>query len=182
MTFSKAILKEQLSHLPHHELIEMLLKLSGKRYNYEYLLVNFLDPIGGEQTLFEEAKEDIMTLQQKDFKGRTLQPQLTKKIKACAKRIDEFCVETKSKKLEADLLDLVLRIQFEKYLDAFGENYSGYDYRVGLMLKRLINIVTKKLHPDYYVDYEDSINEYLNCLHKSSDRIKTIKNLSFGQE
>ena len=37
----------------------MVLKLAGKRYNYEFLLVNFLDIEGGEQTLFEEAIEDI---------------------------------------------------------------------------------------------------------------------------
>ena len=46
----------------------MLLKLAGKRYNYEFLLVNFLDTDGGEQTLFEEAIEDIDVLCLKEFK------------------------------------------------------------------------------------------------------------------
>ena len=62
MPQNKAILKEQLAQLSKKELAEMVLKLASKRYNYEFLLVNFLDKEGGEQTLFEEAKEDIDTL------------------------------------------------------------------------------------------------------------------------
>jgi hypothetical protein len=46
----------------------MVHKLASKRYNYEYLLVNFLDKEGGEQTLFEEAKDDINRLFQKELK------------------------------------------------------------------------------------------------------------------
>jgi len=57
--------------------VDIVLKLAGKRYNYEYLLVNFLDKMG-EQTLFEEAKEDIDKLCQKEFKGRTIQHQLVR--------------------------------------------------------------------------------------------------------
>ncbi|HRZ98282.1 MAG TPA: hypothetical protein P5084_12065, partial [Paludibacter sp.] len=75
MPKNKAILKEQLSQLPKKELVDMLLKLSGKRFNYEFLLVNFLDKEGGEQTLFEEAKEDIDKLSQKEYKGSTIQKQ-----------------------------------------------------------------------------------------------------------
>ena len=51
MPRDKAILREQLAQLSKKELVDMLLKLSVKRYNYEYLLVNFLDKEGGEQTL-----------------------------------------------------------------------------------------------------------------------------------
>ena len=43
----------------------------------------------------------------------------------------------------------------------------------------LINIVTKKLHPDYLVDYQDVINDYLLQIHKTSDRIKTIEALPY---
>ena len=156
----------------------MLLKLAAKRYNYEFLLVNFLDTEGGEKTLFDEAKEDIIVLHDKEYKGRTLQHQLTKRLIACNKRIAEFTVESKSKKLEADLILLVLSKQFEN-LSAFGAKYSGYDYKVGLMLKKLINIVTKKLHPDYLVDYQDIINAYLLQIHNTSDRIKTIEALPY---
>jgi hypothetical protein len=177
MPLNKTILKEQLALLPKKELEQMLLKLAAKRFNYEFLLVNFLDPEAGEQTLFDEAKENILELHQKTYKGRTIQHQFTKRLLACNKRIIEFTVETKSKKLEADLIEFVLSLQFERYPDVFGAKYSGYDYKVGLLLKKLIIIVSKKLHPDYLVDYQDKINEFLDQIHHTSDRIKTIQDL-----
>ena len=177
MPVPKAILKEQLQQLSKQELVEMVLKLSTKRYNYEYLLVNYLDPEGGEQTLFEEAKEDIDRLIEKEYKGRTIQHQLVKKLNACTKRIKEFTVETKSKKLEADLILYVLELQFAQPSKVFGARFSGYDYKVALLLKKLISLVTKKLHPDYFVDYQDKINDFLNKIHHTSNRINTVYDL-----
>ncbi len=177
MPRDKAILKEQLADLSKKELVDMVLKLSVKRFNYEYLLVNFLDKDGGEQTLFEETVEDIDQLCAKEYKGRTIQHQLAKKLNACTKRIREFTVETKSKKLEADLVLYVLEIQFANPSRVFGARVSGYDYKVGLLLKKLITLVTKKLHPDYRIDYVDKLNEFLDKLHHTSNRINTIKEL-----
>jgi len=177
MPRDKAFLKEQVNELSKKELVDIVLKLAGKKYNYEYLLVNFLDKDGGEQTLYEEAKEDIDKLCQKEYKGRTIQHQLVKKLNACSKRISEFTIETKSKKMQADLLFYLLEIQFGNPPKVFGARFSGYDYKVGLILKRLINLVTKKLHPDYLIDYQDKINEFLIKLHHTSNRINTISEL-----
>lgn len=177
MPINKTILKEQLAQLSKKELAEMVLKLAGKRYNYEFLLVNFLDKEGGEYTLFDEAKDDIDVLCEKEYKGSTELKQLVKKLNACVKRINEFTVETKNKKLEADLVLYVLELQFKNPTRVFGSRVSGYDYKVGLLLKRLINLVTKKLHPDYIIDYQDTINDFLTHLHKTSNRINTIKEL-----
>ncbi len=177
MSYEKTILKEQLSHFSKSELSEMILKLAGKRYNYEFLLVNFLDKDGGEKTLFDETKEDIDKLCKKEYRGSTLQKQSVNRLNACVKRINEFTIETKSKKLEADLVLYVLELQFSNPVKVFGARVSGYDYKVGLLLKRLISLVTMKLHPDYFVDYQDKINEFLTKLHKTSNRINTIREL-----
>lgn len=177
MPRDKAILKEQVTELSKKELVDIVLKLAGKRYNYEYLLVNFLDKDGGEKTLYEEAREDIDKLSLKEYKGRTIQHQLVKKLNACTKRITEFTVETKSKKLQADLVLYLLEQQFANPAKVFGARFSGYDYKVGLLLKKLILLVTKKLHPDYLIDYQDRINEFLTKLHHTSNRINTIYDL-----
>jgi hypothetical protein len=177
MAFNKTILKEQLAQLSKKELAEMVLKLAGKRYNYEFLLVNFLDKNGGELTLFDEAKDDIDLLCEKEYKGSTELKKLVKKLNACVKRINEFTIETKSKKLEADLVLYVLELQFKNPEKVFGARVSGYDYKVALLLKRLISLVTKKIHPDYLVDYQDKINDMLERLHATSNRINTIKEL-----
>ncbi len=177
MAVPKAVLREQLRLLPKDDLVDMLLKLAGKRYNYEFLLVNFLDPEGGELTLFQEAIDDIQILWNKEFKGRTIQHQLAKRINACTKRIKEFTVETKSKKLEADLILYVLQLQFEQSQTVFGARFSGYDYKVALLLKKLIGLVTTKLHPDYLLDYQEKINEFLTKIHSTSNRINTVFDL-----
>lgn len=179
MLRNKAILKEQLTQLSKKELVEMLLKLSGKRFNYEFLLVNFLDTTDGELLLFDEAKDDILTLHAKEYKGRTIQHQAVKRLNACTKRIADFCVEVKNKKLEADLLLFVLQLQFDLPKSTFGARISGYDYKVGLLLKRLITLLRTKIHPDYFIDYQETIQVYLTKLHHTSDRVATIKQLPY---
>lgn len=180
MAFNKNMLKVELSQLSKAELTEIVLKLAAKRYNYEYLLVNFLDPSGGEQSLFQEALDDIELLFEKSYNGRTVQHQRVKLLKACIKRIDEFKVETKSRKLEADLLLHVLHHEFDAASSLFGAKFSGFDYKIALLLKRLISIVTLKIHPDYIADYANEINSMLQQLHSSSDRMNTVKQLPRG--
>jgi hypothetical protein len=99
-------------------------------------------------------------------------------LNACTKRIAEFTVETKNRKLEADLVLYVLEWQFRQPVNVFGARISGYDYKVGLLLKRLITLVTTKIHPDYSIDYQTKINEFLTSLHKTSNRVNTIYNLA----
>ena len=134
-------------------------------------LINYISGLTGE------AKKDIDKLTQKEFKGRTIQHQLVKRLNACTKRITEFTIETKSKKLEAELVLYVLELQFANPPKLFSARVSGYDYKVGLLLKKLITLVTKKLHPDYLMDYQDKINEFLSKLHHTSNRINTINGL-----
>lgn len=177
MRREKISLKAQLQQFNKTELTDMVLKLSAKRFNYEFLLVNFLDPDGGEQTLYEEALEDIEQLCNKEYKGRTAQHRQVKMLGACVKRINDFTVEVKNKKLEADLILHILERQFNLPKRIFGAKYSGYDYKVGLLLKRLINLLTKKLHPDYLADYQETANTMLQKIHATSDRINTIKQL-----
>jgi len=173
----KQILKQHLQQATKQELQEMVLKLSGKRFNYEFLLVNFLDPEYGELSLFEETIEDIAIICQKEFKGRTAQHRQVKMLGACVKRINDFTVEVKNKKLEADLILHVLERQFALPQRMFGAKSGGYDYKVGLLLKRLINLLTRKVHPDYFADYQDTINQMLYKLHHTSNRVNTIKEL-----
>lgn len=177
MSINKAILKEQLKFFNKTELIDMLLKLSKKGHNYEFLLVNYLEPESGELQLFDETLENLVALADKEFKGRTIQHQRVKLLNSCVKRINEFIVETKNKKLEVDLILFVLDREFSQSSKVFGAKFSGYDYKIGLLLKRLITLVQKKLHPDYFADYQDQINDFLQRIHKTSNRIKTINEL-----
>lgn len=175
MPRDKVLLKEQLAQFSKQELANMLLKLANKRFNYEFLLVNFLDKENGEKILFDEAIVDIDLLCQKEYRAATELKKQVKKLSECVKRINEFTVETKSKKLETDLVLYVLKLQFAHYPKMFGKKTSSYDYKVGLLLKRFIKLITKELHEDYFADYQDTVNDFLEKLHKTSDRINTIK-------
>ncbi|MFZ4581774.1 MAG: hypothetical protein ACOYM7_03900 [Paludibacter sp.] len=180
MPINKAILKEQLQFFPKSELVEMLLKLSKKGHNYDFLLINYLDTEGGEQQLFDETIEKLIAVSDKEFKGRTVQHQRVKMLSASIKCINEFMVEAKNKKLEADLICWVLVREFEQPASMFGAKFSGYDFKIGLLTKRLIGLVQNKLHPDYFIDYQDQLNEFLTKLHKTSNRINTIKALPYS--
>ena len=172
-----AEIKEAVAELSKKELVEIVLKLASKRHNYEFILINYLDKEGGEQTLYEEAMAEMENLCLKEYKGKSPQHRAVKKLTACSKRVSQFILDTKDKKLEADIILLLLEKQFIHNNDIFGARYSGYDYKVGLLLKRFINLVTKKMHPDYLMDYQERINDYLTRLHKTSNHINTIFNL-----
>ena len=90
-------------------------------------------------------------------------------LSACIKRINEFTKISKNKALEADLLMYILEIPFSLNETMFGTCFTQYDTKVAMILKRLINVVTKKLHEDYKIEYEEKINNYLQILHRNSN-------------
>lgn len=62
-------------------------------------------------------------------------------------------------------------------MDLFGTCFTSYDSKTAIILKRLINVVTKKMHEDFRADYKDKINEYLRILHSTSRHIDTVYNM-----
>lgn len=96
---------------------------------------------------------------------------------AYLKRVNEFTKISKNKVLEANLLMYILEVPFSLTTDIFGSCFTQYDTRVAMIVKRLINIVTTKLHEDYKIEYEDAINEYLKILHRTSRHVNTVYNL-----
>ncbi len=168
--------KEQIKGLAYKDLQDIVVSLASKEKKvYDYILINYLDKEYGEQELFEETKEDLEIIFRKRYKGFSEELQLANMLSACIKRINEFTNISKNKVLEADLLLYILQIPFS--VEMFGTCFTRYDTKVAVILKRLITVVTKKLHDDYKVEYEGIINQYLQVLHKKSNHIDTIYNL-----
>lgn len=90
-------------------------------------------------------------------------------LTACNKRVAEFSKLCKNKKFEADLLMILLELPF-KYapVGSLGTCFTAYDYKVCLILKKLITLVTTKLRPYYKIEYADKINTDLTILHSCS--------------
>jgi hypothetical protein len=167
--------KEQIRLLLKEDLQEIVLKLSSKeKLVYDYVMVNYLNKSSGESELFEKTKADLEVLFRKSYKGFSQQLQLANMLSACIKRINEFTKISKNKVYEADLLMYILEVPFSLPANMFGTCFTQYDVKVAQILKRLITLVTKKLHEDYKMDYEEIIHEYLQILNRKSNDIDTI--------
>lgn len=170
--------KERIRKLKYAELQDIVLKLSSKEKTvYDYVLTNYLDKEFGEQELFESTKADLEIIFRKRYKGFSEQLQIANMLAACIKRINEFTKISKNKIFEADLLLYILEIPFSLNTNMFGTCFTQYDTKVAIIVKRLINVVIKKLHEDYKIEYEETINNYLRTLHRTSNHVDTVYNL-----
>jgi hypothetical protein len=170
--------KDRIKELEYKELQEIVLKLASKEKSvYDYVFANYLDKDFGEEELFEKTKADLDIIFQKRYKVRSEQLQTAKMLGDCIKRINEFTKVSKNKIFEVDLLLHILKIPFSLKPNMFGTCFTQYDTKVAIIVKRLINVVTQKLHEDYRVEYEDTINDYLQILHRTSNSIDTVYHL-----
>jgi hypothetical protein len=167
--------KEQIKNLSHAELQQIVLKINAKEQSvYDFVLMNYLDNESGEEELFENTKADLDLLFCKNYKGYAEELKLANMLTACIKRINKFTIVSKNKVLEADLLVYILEVPFSLSTDLLGTCFTQYDTKVALIVKRLITLVTKKLHEDYRIEYVKKINSYLQILHRTSNHIDTI--------
>lgn len=170
--------KERIRELPKKELENIVIKLASKdKLNYDFIQITYLNSESGEKELFEEAKDDIYILTFKGYKGFSEQLRMKNMLAACIKRLNEFTKISKNKSYEAELLIYILNEAFSKPPTFFGTCFTAFDSKVGSILKRLIGLVTKKMHPDYLYDYKDSIDDYLKRIHETSNHLDFIYEL-----
>ncbi len=172
------IITSQIVQLSKKELEKLVLKAAAKDKTFhDYLLVNYFEKEHGEQDLFEQAKDELEFLFRKKYKGFAEELQMANMLGACAKRITGFSKTCKNKNLEADLIIHVLKIPFSLPSNMFSTCFTAYNYKVVLLLKRLINLVQTKMHEDYQIQYRKNINEYLTTLHSTSDYLDYVNSL-----
>jgi hypothetical protein len=168
-------ISSQINQLSKKELEKLVLKAAAKdKIFHDYLLVNYFDKEYGEQDLFEQAKRDLEILFTKNYKGFAEELQLANMLGACTKRIMAFSKICKNKHLEADLLISTLEIPFSLPNNRFTTCFTAYNYNVVTLVKRLIKIVTQQLHEDYIIQYQLTINKYLNILHRFSSHLDYV--------
>lgn len=170
--------KEHIRKLPAKDLQDIVMHLASKdKFAYDYILVNYLDKELGEEELFEQTRADLEIIFRKSHKGFSDELRIANMLGACIKRINEFTKISKNKNLEAELLLHILEIPFSLGTSMFGTCFTKYDTQVAMIVKRLVNIVNNKLHEDYKIEYEATINEYLKILHRTSRHINTVHQL-----
>ncbi len=68
----------------------------------------------------------------------------------------------------------VLKIPFSISTKTFGTCFTAYNYKVVLLLKRVINLVESKMHEDFKIQYQSTLNDYLNTLHRTSNHLDYV--------
>lgn len=169
--------KEQIRSLSKKDLEDIVIRLAASRDNYDYLEVNYLNREEGTRDLFERTKVEIDLLCTKRFRGYSEQLQVANLLSACTKKVNEFAKAANDKNLEADLILHVLEIPFSYGDKMFGTCFTQFDHRTTMLLKRLITLVTKKMHEDYRMDYLPRINEYLARLRRTSKHFDFVYDL-----
>ena len=178
MSRLSAEIKEQIKNLSRKELEEIVLKAASKEQTIlDFITINYLDKESGEKELFEKAKADLDMIFKKHYNGYSEQTRFVKMLPVAIKRVNEFTKVSKNKVFEADLILYVLAVPFSVDENIFGTCFNAFDSKVVQILKRLITLVTTKLHPDYLADYQDTINDYLKTLHQKSGFMDSVYSL-----
>ncbi|WP_372948240.1 hypothetical protein [Mariniphaga sp.] len=75
------------------------------------------------------------------------------------------------------MLNSILTFVFERFTDDLGTCWTVFDSKLAVTTNRLYNLVTKKLHEDYWIEYREDVNRYLDILHSRSNHLDYIYNM-----
>lgn len=170
--------KQAIQEIPVEELQKLVIQLASKNKEiYDFVNIHYAENEDAEYELFEETKEkireEILFLGERGIVQKNLAKAITKSVGY----INHFAKVTKNKKREADLLRNLLDVVFENYTDELGTCWTAFDSRLAVTTNRLYNLVTKKLHEDYRIEYCDNLNRYLKILHAKSNHLDYIYNM-----
>ncbi|HPE99175.1 MAG TPA: hypothetical protein PKY63_00785 [Bacteroidales bacterium] len=157
------------------ELQEIVLKLITKdKFAYDFVSSQYINKDFGETELFEKTKKELDLVFTKSHKGFSFQLQLANMLAECIRKINEFTKVSKNKVLEAELVLFVIEVPFSNPDKLLGTCFTTLDSKVAMLLNRLINLVTKKMHEDYRIEYVGKINRYLEILHSTSNHLDSV--------
>ncbi len=125
--------------------------------------------------LFHDTKIEI----EQEFFGiyyGVVQKKLAKAIGNSNKIIKAYAAVDKRPEKEAELFLFILDILFENFSNEFGTCWTVYDSKTGQLMSKLLKKI-KKIHPDYIVEFEEKINNYIYRLKKIASHNDLIYNL-----
>jgi len=167
--------KQAIQEIPVKELQKLVMQFASKNPEiYDFINLQYVNGAEAEDELFEETKEkvsdEILFLGERGI----VQKNLAKAIAKSVEYINHFAKVTKNEKREADLLLNLLDNVFENYTDELGTCWTVFDSKLAITTNRLYNLVTKKLHEDYLVEYTEPMNRFLEILHSKSNHLDYV--------
>lgn len=175
--------KQAIKQLPVSDLQKLVIQAAAKnREIYDMIDLQYISGKEAEKELFEETKEQALS--EIYFAGDRgiFQKNLAKAIAKAVKHINYYAKVTKHKEGEAELLLAVLTEVFENHATQLGTCWTVFDSKLANTTNRLFNLVTKKLHEDYWIEYNEPINKFLKILHAQSNHLDYVYNMPHSIE
>jgi hypothetical protein len=170
--------KQAIKEIPVEELQKLVIQFTSiNKEIYDFVNLHYVEKEDAEEELFEETIEkitdEILFLGERGIVQKNLAKAITKSVEY----INHFVKVTKNLNREADLLRNLLDDVFKNYTNELGTCWTVFDSKLAITTNRFYNLVTKKLHEDYRIEYHDSLNRYLEILHSSSNHLDYIYNM-----
>lgn len=167
--------KDEVANFSKKDLEKLVIKAASQNKSFhDYILLNYISSVNGEEILYEEAKKDIQEILNKGHKGLVPQLILAAILTNCNKRIVEFSKICKNKELELELILFLLEIPFQENKNFFGTIFYQFNQQVNNLVKKSITIITTKIHPDKKLDYLPKVNLFLKKLHEYSNHLDHV--------
>lgn len=167
--------KQAIEQIPVQKLRKLLIQAAAKnRELFDIINLQYVSGKNAEKELFQEAK-DLVHGEILFFSDRGVaQKCYAKAISKAVAHINQYAKVTKNKPGEAALLLVLLEEVFENYSNELGTCWTVFDSRLAITTNRLYNLVTKKLHEDYLIEYKEPLNRFLEILHSRSNHLNYI--------
>lgn len=162
-------IKTAVLNMPLKEKNKLLLQLLRK--NTEAVQKIYYQNISDKeemQTLVENLKVEITDILNWEYaKGGNTHKNLARGIGNASKEIARF-KSVLSPELETELNMHLLDIIFSDLSNELGTCWTVFDHKVTQTLSKTLTLVTKKIHEDYRVEFEEQLNNYLFRIKKAS--------------
>jgi hypothetical protein len=167
--------RQAIEELPLADLQKLVIELARKNKEaYYYINLKHISTDESEQELFEEYRDKVVEETWGVHNRGNVQKNLAAAIGRAVKHINYFEKVTKNNKLVADLLLELLEEVFKEFSIELGTCFTAFDSKLATTTNRLYNLVTKKLHPDYMVEYREPMNKFLKILHQSCKHLDYV--------
>jgi hypothetical protein len=170
--------KTAISEIPADELQKLVLQAASKSQEiYDWINIHYVDKKEAKKQLFIETKDKALGEVYGYRDHRIIQKSLAKAIGNAVKHINYYAKITNDFVGEAEVLNSILTFVFERFADDLGTCWTVFDSKLAVTTNRFYNLVTKKLHEDYRIEYHENLNRCLEILHAKSNHLDYIYNM-----
>ncbi len=165
--------KQAIEGIPVRDLQKLVIQAAAKSQEfYDMINIQYVSGKQAEKEIYEEIKA-LGELYFVEDRG-ILQKNLAKAITKAINHINHYVKVTKNRAGEAELLHGLLDEIFNNYSNELGTCWTVYDSKLAVTTNRFYNLVTKKLHEDYLIEYREPLNDFLKTLHAKSNHLDFI--------